>query len=121
MVDGDSSVVHSENIVGLKYPCLDGPLMARPDLADWMTPVDLDILEVLANPGAARDFVASPRIIAANTTWDKQTVRDHMRNLRDAGLVEYYDEADGIYQVSDVGRQYLSRAIAPSELPDPTD
>ncbi len=121
MAERDSSVVHSEYIVGLKYPYSDGSLMARPELADWMTAVDLDILEVLANPGAPRDFVANPRVIAANTTWDSQTVRDHMKRLRDGNLVEYYDEGDGIYQLSDLGAQYLARAVDPSEIPDPTE
>lgn len=36
--------------------------------------------------------------------------------LRDHGLVEYYDETGGIYQLSDRGRAYLVGELAVEEL-----
>lgn len=86
-----------------------------PRLASWMTKVDLDVLEFLLNRGN-RELVATPRIIAANTGWDSQTVRDHVIVLRDRGLVQYFDERDGIYELADSGRAYLDGELAPEDL-----
>lgn len=86
-----------------------------PRLASWMTHVDLDVLEFLLNR-PNRELVATPRIIAANIAWKSQTVRDHIIVLRDEGLVEYYDEDDGIYQLSDRGRKYLTGELTAEDL-----
>ena len=88
----------------------------RPRLADWMTPVDRDILEILYNEGGPHELVLSPRIIAENTDWSRQTVRDHLMTLRDHSLVEYYDETGGIYQLSDRGRAYLEGDLEAADL-----
>lgn len=88
----------------------------RPRLADWMTPVDRDILELLRNEGGPHELVLSPRIIAENTDWSRQTVREHLMTLRSHGLVEYYDETGGIYRLSDRGRAYLQGELAVDNL-----
>lgn len=72
-----------------------------------MTPVDRAILELLHNEGGPHELVLSPRLLAENSDWSRQTVREHLMTLRDEGLVEYYDETGGIYQLSDRGRAYL--------------
>lgn len=87
----------------------------RPRLAEWMTPVDRDVLEVLYNEGN-RELVLTPRLIAENTDWKRNTVRRHVRLLAEHGLVEYYDEAAGIYQLSDRGRAYLAGELDVAEL-----
>ncbi len=88
----------------------------RPRLADWMTPVDRDILELLHNDGGLHELVLSPRIIAENIDWSRQTVREHVMTLREHGLVEYYDETGGIYQLSDRGRSYLEGELDADDL-----
>lgn len=82
----------------------------RPRLASWMTPVDRDILELLRN-GERQDLVLTPSVIAANTDWQRQTVREHLLELADHDLVEYQDEARALYQLSDRGRDYVEGRI----------
>ncbi|WP_435147662.1 ArsR family transcriptional regulator [Halobaculum sp. P14] len=89
----------------------------RPKLASWMTPVDRDILERLENSGN-RELVLTPAMIAENTDWKHQTVREHVPILREKGLVEYYDEDRGIYRLSDRGRAYLDGQLEPESLED---
>lgn len=88
----------------------------RPRLAAWMTPVDRAILELLRNEGGPHELVLSPRLLAENSDWSRQTVREHLMTLRDRGLVEYYDESGGIYRLSDRGRAYLAGELAVEEL-----
>ncbi len=87
----------------------------RPRLADWMTPVDRDILELLQNEGN-HELVLTPRLIAENTDWERDTVRSHVLTLAEHGLIEYHDESAGIYRLSERGRAYLRGEIAPEEL-----
>lgn len=76
----------------------------RPPLASWMTPVDRDVLELLSN-GDRRDLVLTPSVIAANTDWKRQTVREHLLQLSEHELVEYYDESRALYQLSERGHE----------------
>lgn len=87
----------------------------RPRLADWMTPVDRDVLAVLHNEGN-RELVLTPRLIAENTDWKRNTVRRHVRTLAEYGLVEHYDESAGIYRLTDRGRAYLAGELDVGEL-----
>ena len=89
----------------------------RPDLASWMTPVDRDILEILQNEGG-HELVLTPGLIAENTDWKRQTVREHLSDLLAHDLVEYHDESRAIYRLSDRGRDYLEGRIDSSELED---
>jgi DNA-binding GntR family transcriptional regulator len=88
----------------------------EPRLADWMTPVDRDILELLQNEGGVRELVLTPRVIADNTDWSRDTVREHLMILRDEGLVEYYDESGAVHQLTDEGRGYLTGDIPPERF-----
>ncbi len=90
----------------------------QPRLANWMTPSDRDILEILANEGGRRELVLTPRLIAENTDWARDTIREHVVVLRDHNLIEYHDESAGIYQLSDRGRAYLAGNLDVSELDD---
>ncbi|GGL36302.1 hypothetical protein GCM10009037_19860 [Halarchaeum grantii] len=77
--------------------------------------MDRDILERLLNPGND-ELVLSPRVIADNTDWKRGSVREHLIRLREHGLVEYYDEEGGIYQLSDLGRKWLRGDVPADEI-----
>jgi DNA-binding IclR family transcriptional regulator len=76
--------------------------------------MDRDILERLQNRGD--ELVLTPALVAANTDWSRTAVRRHMLELRDCGLVEYYDEDRSIYQLSDRGRAWLDGDLPTEEL-----
>lgn len=38
----------------------------------------------------------------------ERTLKKHLKKMREAGLVEYYDEKRGYYQITEAGRVYLS-------------
>jgi predicted transcriptional regulator len=80
-----------------------------------MTPVDRDILEKLEN-GDEDELALTPALIAVNTDWGHQTIREHMSDLRGHGLIEYYDKKRGIYCISDLGREYLAGNVDAEEL-----
>jgi len=83
--------------------------MRRPKV-DWMTRADDTILEFLLNEGN-RPIRATPAVIQANVDYQISHVRNRTRELHEAGLVEYYDENRGIYQITDRGRAYLAGEI----------
>lgn len=91
----------------------------QPALASWMTPVDRDVLELLRN-GGERELVLTPGVIAVNTDWERQTVREHLLQLSDERLVEYANEARALYQLTDRGRRYL-RGDLPADALEPDD
>jgi predicted transcriptional regulator len=72
-----------------------------------MTPVDTDILRLLEN-GSNDELVLTPGVIAANTDWQRQTVREHLRFLSDSELVEYHEESRALYTLSERGRDFLN-------------
>ncbi|MEA5387261.1 winged helix-turn-helix domain-containing protein [Haloarculaceae archaeon H-GB11] len=80
-----------------------------------MTPVDRAILERLENKGNT-ELVLTPGVIAENTDWSRQAVREHIMELRDHGLVEYYDEDRAIYQLTERARSYLRGDLDVEEL-----
>lgn len=91
-----------------------------PRLASWMTPVDRDILELLEN-GDRQELVLTPSVVAANTNWERQTVREHLLGLAANGLVEYEDEARALYRLSERGRAYLAGRLDVAALEDGAD
>ncbi|WP_323677553.1 MarR family transcriptional regulator [Halorubellus sp. PRR65] len=60
----------------------------------------------------------TPRLLADNSDYARTTVREHLLELLDHGLVEYYDEDAAVYQLSDRGRAYLAGDLDVSELDD---
>ena len=92
----------------------------RPRLASWMTPVDRDILELLRN-GERQELVLTPSVIAANTDWKRQTVREHLLELGDNHLVEYHNESRALYQLSDRGRDYVEGRLNVQRLESAAD
>lgn len=79
--------------------------------------MDHEILRILWNPGG-EEYVLTPRLVAENTSWSWTAVRQHLLTLRDHGLVEYYDEDVGIYQLSDRGRAWLNGDLDTEDLED---
>jgi len=89
--------------------------MATPRLADWMTPVDRDILERLWNE-RNRELRLTPAMIAENVDWGHQAVREHVLTLHDRGLIEYADEDRGVYRLSERGRSWLEGDLPTEQL-----
>ncbi|AQL41629.1 hypothetical protein BV210_02370 [Halorientalis sp. IM1011] len=85
----------------------------------WITIGDVDILEFL-DGHELDEFEAQPSHIAKNTTKAASTVRDRIRVLRVAGLVERTDDR-GYYRISDLGRRYLSDDLTEDELEELED
>ncbi|QCW05310.1 ArsR family transcriptional regulator [Natrinema pallidum] len=85
-----------------------------------MTRADDAILEFLLNDGND-DLVATPAVIEMNITFGISTVRGRLRKLHGAGLVEYYDQSRGAYQISKKGRAYLEGDLDASELEADSD
>lgn len=61
-------------------------------------------------------IVHSPRLIAANTDWSHQTVREHQVALRSHGLVDYHDETGAVYRLTGRGRADLEGELDASDL-----
>lgn len=90
------------------------PRMRRPRV-DWMTRSDDAILEFLANdPG--HELRAAPQTIAANIEFSHSTVLKRVRLLEQAGLLAYHDESRGIYELTELGRRYLTGDATHDEL-----
>jgi DNA-binding transcriptional ArsR family regulator len=87
----------------------------RVPLASWMTPADRAILERLLNQGND-ELVLTPALIAENTDYARTTVREHLKILREKGMVEYYDEDRAIYRLSSEGRAYLNGELDVSSI-----
>lgn len=88
--------------------------MRRPRVS-WMTRADDTILEFLENEGN-QSIRASPAIIEANIDFKISHIRNRVRELHDQGLVEYYDENRGIYQITEKGRAYLAGELDAEDL-----
>lgn len=69
--------------------------------ADWMTPLDDRILEVLESAG----LVLSPAIIAYNLDKSREAVSRRLSELADHGLVTKVER--GKYKITDQGSGYL--------------
>ena len=82
-----------------------------------MTRADDTILEFLLNEGN-RPLSATPAVVEANTDYKISHIRNRMRKLHEAGLVEYYDENSGIYRITDRGRAYLAGELDADDLED---
>lgn len=93
--------------------------MRRPRV-NWMTRADDAILEFLLNEGN-RPIVSTPAVIEANIDYKISHVRNRLRELESAGLVEYHDEDRGLYRITAKGRKYLEGELDSSELEDAAD
>jgi predicted transcriptional regulator len=55
-------------------------------------------------------------LIAENTDCARTTVREHIAELLEYGLVEYHDEERAIYRLSDQGRDNLNGELDVDEI-----
>jgi predicted transcriptional regulator len=76
----------------------------------WMTRADDYILEFLDET----EIVATPQVIAANIDYSRQYVNQRIRKLAANELVE--NTGDGLYQITERGRNYLVGDIEADEL-----
>lgn len=88
--------------------------MTRPPRVPGIRLIDRDTLEFLLNEGN-RDLVATPAVIAENTGYDREYVRQRMRPLRETGLIRYVDEDRGMYELDERGRRYLTGEMTEEE------
>lgn len=78
--------------------------------ADWMTPMDDRILELLQSAG----IVLSPSIIAFNLDVSREAVNRRLKELAAYGLVIYVER--GKYEISEAGQKYLEGELDAMEL-----
>lgn len=78
----------------------------------WFSPVDYEILLFFEE----HDIAVTAKSIAANIDYHRQYVNKRMRTLEDAGL---FSNENGIYELTDFGRDFLSGDVDESELPEP--
>lgn len=82
------------------------------DVADWMVPMDDDILELFHST----DLVLTPSIIAYNTGYSREEVNRRLGVLTEHGLMERVER--GKYRITEFGRSYLSGQSLTGGLPD---
>lgn len=90
--------------------------MRRPRV-EWMTRADDAILEFLLNEGN-QPLRATPAMMEDNIDYKISHIRNRVRKLHDAGLIKYYNESRGSYQITDVGEEYLAGELNSAELED---
>lgn len=82
--------------------------------AEWMTPMDDDILELFHSS----DLVLTPSIIAYNIEYSREEVNRRLSELESHDVVERVDR--GKYRITEVGEEYLAGRSPPGELePEP--
>jgi len=75
-----------------------------------MTAADDRILESLESS----NLVLSPRVLAYNIDYTRNYVSKRLSKLVDAGLIEKVD--DGLYQITDFGRDYLNGELDAEDI-----
>ncbi|MGZ0745749.1 winged helix DNA-binding protein [Haloparvum sp. AD34] len=80
-----------------------------------MTAADDRILEFLLN-GENQKIIATPGMIELNIDYGKTHISNRLKELREADLVEYYDEKRGAYQITERGEKYLKGQIKAEQL-----
>ncbi|WP_200820873.1 MarR family transcriptional regulator [Halobellus limi] len=78
----------------------------------WFSPVDYEIFLFLED----HDILISPKMLAENIEYDRQYVYKRLRVLTEAGLLE---SDDGIYELTDLGRDFLAGDVGEDDLPEP--
>lgn len=80
-----------------------------------MTRGDDSILEFLYNAGNW-DIISTPGVIEMNIEFSESTVKSRIRILHEEGLVEYWDEDRGAYQITEKGKKYLRGELDAADL-----
>ena len=80
---------------------------------DWMMPVDMAILGLLAPP---KPLKLTPGNIAVNIEYSRGHVSKRCRVLVDNGLLSVEENGDPYFSITDLGRQVVDREVDPSVL-----
>lgn len=84
--------------------------------ADWMTPMDDDILELFHSA----DLVLTPSIIAYNIDYSREEVNRRLSQLESHGVVNRVER--GKYRITTLGEEYLAGKRPPTnEPPEPAE
>lgn len=78
----------------------------------WFSPSHYEILLFFDD----HDIRATAKVIAANTGYDRSYINRRVRELEHASLLR---NDDGIYELSETGRGFLSGELDASELDPP--
>jgi uncharacterized membrane protein len=81
--------------------------------AEWMTPLDDRILEILSSSG----IVLSPAVIRYNLEYSRGEVSRRLSILSKSGLVE--KEEEGYYSITSMGNEYLAGEFDARDLEEP--
>ena len=76
----------------------------------WFAKIDYPLLGFVED----HDILISPKVLAANIGYDRSYTGKRLRALRDAGLFEQHD--DGLYELSDLGRQFLGGNLSQERI-----
>jgi len=77
-----------------------------------MSPIDYEILSFFEE----HDILVSPQVIAANIEYDRNYTGKRCRNFAEYGVLDR--DENGLYQLSDIGRQFVAGELDPEELED---
>ncbi|EMA38488.1 hypothetical protein [Halococcus hamelinensis] len=80
---------------------------------DWMQPSDNYILEWLSHAGKQ-----TPHTIGLNIAYSYETASHRCPILANHGLLNRIEGERGVYELSDLGRQYLAGELSPEDLQD---
>lgn len=78
----------------------------------WMTRADDAILELLHEAGIA----VNPSTIAFNIDYDPRYVSRRCRTLEEHGLVERVHESKAMYEITELGADYLHGGVNKKNL-----
>lgn len=78
----------------------------------WFSPVDYEILLFFDD----HDIALTAKSLAYNIDYNRRYVNERMRVLEDAGL---FENTDGIYELTDLGREFLAGEVDEDDLPEP--
>ncbi len=78
----------------------------------WFAPVDYEIFLFFED----HDIGATAKVVGYNIGYDSDYVNRRLRTLENASL---FDNTDGIYELTDRGREFLAGDIDEDDLPEP--
>jgi predicted transcriptional regulator len=90
----------------------DDKLREMVDRISWFSPVDYEILLFYDS----HDIGLTAKSLAYNIDYNRRYVNERMRVLEEAGL---FENTDGIYELTDLGREFLAGDLDEDDLPEP--
>jgi Mn-dependent DtxR family transcriptional regulator len=78
----------------------------------WFSPVDYEIFLFFEE----HEVALTAKSLAHNIDYNRRYVNERMRVLENAGL---FQNTDGIYELTDFGREFLAGEVDEADLPEP--